>query len=310
MITYSEANQISIKAYLASKGIHSVKDYGYYGMYHSPLREDSNASLKVDYNKNLWHDFGNNDGGTMIDLAMRIHHCSLKEAMMELNRYNSTSVNQYNNTTVQQQSDSFSFQGNKSNNNAPTIMIQKILPITNKALIDYLTERKINIDIAKEHCQEVYYSVNDKQYFALGLKNDSGGYELRNKYFKGCTSKDISTSNNENEACLVFEGFMDYLSYLTLKNTARPQVDVVILNSIANLPKALKFIESHSNVSTYLDNDEAGRKATHIINNTCKSHIDKSTEYTKYKDLNEYLCNKKLAEKEELKRKPLRGFRH
>lgn len=93
MITYNEANQISIKAYLASKGIHPIKDHGYYGMYHSPLREDNNASLKVDYNKNLWIDFGSNEGGTMIDLIMRINDCLLNEAMEELNRYNSTSVN-------------------------------------------------------------------------------------------------------------------------------------------------------------------------------------------------------------------------
>lgn len=73
MITYNEANKISIKAYLANRGIHPIKDHGYYGMYRSPFRDDTNASLKVDYNKNLWIDFGSNDGGTMIDLVMRIN---------------------------------------------------------------------------------------------------------------------------------------------------------------------------------------------------------------------------------------------
>lgn len=81
MTTYNEANKISIKAYLANRGIHPVKDHGYYGMYRSPFREDNNASLKVDYNKNLWIDFGSNDGGTMIDLIMRINRCTLNDAM-------------------------------------------------------------------------------------------------------------------------------------------------------------------------------------------------------------------------------------
>lgn len=297
-----QAKQIKIADYLHTLGINPKRIKGAEYWYCSPLRSEQTASFKVDNRLNTWYDHGLGKGGNIIDLVMSLHKLStVSEALSHLDKQH-PSFSFFNSNT--------SFEKENNDPKQSEIIIQKVLPITNKALIDYLTERKINIDIAKEHCQEVYYSVNHKQYFALGFKNDSGGYELRNKYFKGCTSKDISTSNNENEACLVFEGFMDYLSYLTMKNTARSQVDIVILNSIANLSKALNFIGSHPKVYTYLDNDEAGRKATQIINNTCKSHIDKSTEYTKYKDLNEYLYNKKLAEKEELKRKPLRGFRH
>ena len=53
-------------------------------MYRSPFREDSNASLKVDYNKNLWYDFGTNDGGTMIDFVIRMDRCSAQEAVRTL----------------------------------------------------------------------------------------------------------------------------------------------------------------------------------------------------------------------------------
>ena len=317
MITYNEANQISIKAYLASKGIHPIKDHGYYGMYHSPLREDNNASLKVDYNKNLWIDFGSNEGGTMIDLIMRINDCLLNEAMEELNRYNSTSVNQYNNTTVQQQSDSFSFHGNTSNNNNPAIAIQKVLPITHKALIDYLSDRKINVDIAKQHCSEIHYSVNNNPYFAIGFQHDSKGWILRSEPFKGCTSMDIRTygnADNLKDTCLVFEGFMDYLSYLTLKNIHIPQEDVIVLNSLSNLPKAINQLKDYKEVQTYLDNDEAGKKATQIMKQSCPTVIDQSAHYTKCKDLNEYLISTKQIKQKEKpviqeKRKPSRGFR-
>lgn len=316
MITYNQANQISIKAYLASKGIHPIKDHGYYGMYHSPLREDSNASLKVDYNKNLWIDFGSNEGGTMIDLIMRINRCTLNDAMQELNQYNNTSVNQYNNTTVQQQSDSFSFHGNNSNNN-PAITIQKVVPITHKALIDYLSERNINIDIAKQHCSEIHYSVNNKPYFAIGFQHDSKGWILRSEPFKGCTSMDIRTycnSGSLKDTCLVFEGFMDYLSYLTLKNIHIPQADVIVLNSLSNLPKAINQLKDYKEIQTYLDNDEAGKKATQLIKQSCSTVIDQSAHYTKYKDLNEYLISTKQIQQKEQpiiheKRKPSRGFR-
>ncbi len=320
MITYNEANKISIKAYLANRGIHPVKDHGYYGMYRSPFREDNNASLKVDYNKNLWIDFGSNDGGTMIDLVMRINNCSLNEAMQELNRYNSTSVNLHNTTTAQQQSESFSFHGNNSNNNTPTITIQKVLPITHQALINYLSERKISLDIAKQYCSEIHYSTNGKSFFAIGFPNDSKGWILRSEPFKGCTSMEVTTYNGANstnspkESCLVFEGFTDLLSYLTLKNTHIFKEDVIVLNSLSNLPKAIDRLKGYKEIRTYLDNDDPGKKATLTIKKTHPAVIDQSTKYADYKDLNEYLISiRQIQQKEkpkiEVKRKPFKGFR-
>ena len=315
----SDLNKLSIRNYLAQMNIYPVKDRGYYGMYHSPFRTDDNASMKVDFQKNLWIDFGSNEGGTMIDLVMRLNNCSVKDAISMLeSKYADVHTGNHSNS----QTDSFSFHGNNSNNNNSAISILKIVPITNKALIDYLTERKINADIVKQHCKEIHYSANDNQYFAIGFKNDSGGYELRNKYFKGCTSKDITTDrrpDSNNEACIVFEGFMDYLSYLTMKNIQNSKVDILVLNSITNLSKAMDFIKLHQKTYTYLDNDEAGKNATQQINRYSRIHnclhIDKSTDYANYKDLNEWLCKTKLIEKEqqvqkqEPIRKPSRGFR-
>lgn len=306
-----ELNKISIKEYLANKGINPVKDRGYYGMYHSPFREDGNASMKVDYNKNLWIDFGSNEGGTMIDLVMRINNCSLTQAINELKQYNSTSVNQYNNTTVQQ-ADSFSFHGN----NQSAITILKVLPITHQALTDYLTERKVDIETAKQHCKEIHYSVNGKAYFAVGFQNNSGGWVLRSDPFKGCTSMDITTcfnSKNNKDACLVFEGFMDYLSYLTLKNIRETKQDAVILNSVSNLSKVIDKLKAYNGIYTYLDNDASGKKATEQIKATCTDSLvkDQSILYADHKDLNDYLVASKQVQKEkqQVQRKPSRGFR-
>ena len=57
-MTYQEANHISIKDYLKSLGILPAVDKYYYGMYHSPFRQDDTPSFKVDYGVNLWCDFG------------------------------------------------------------------------------------------------------------------------------------------------------------------------------------------------------------------------------------------------------------
>ncbi len=110
--------------------------------------------------------------------------------------------------------------------------------------------------------------------------------------------------------------FIGISTYFTMKNIQNSNVNTVILNSVSNLRKAIDFIKSHAKVYTYLDNDEAGKKATQQINRlSCTHnyiHIDKSTEYTKYKDLNEYLCNAHQAQKTEptkMERKPSRGFK-
>lgn len=323
MLTYKEANTISIKDYLKDVlNVVPVKDRGYYGMYHSPFRQDNDASLKVDYNKNLWIDFGNNKGGTLIDLIMQIDRCSEKQALDTINQYVNTTVNQYDNTTEQMNrrhnvgthqqtnvpTESFSFHGE------PFISITDIKGLTNPALLDYVKERCINADIAKQHCKEVYYTVKDKPYFALGFENNSGGYELRNKYFKGCTAKDYTIQKGNNNTCLVFEGFMDYLSYLTLKNIRIPNQDIIVLNSVANLSKAIDQMKGYKEIHTYLDNDEAGKKVTLSVRQTYPNATDQSVHYANHKDLNEYLISTRQIQQKvkpaiEVKRKPSRGFR-
>ena len=274
----TDIHKISIRQYLAENNIHPNKDRGYYGMYHSPFRNETDASFKVDFRQNLWFDFGSNEGGSIIDLVMKLENCSLYEAI----------------TRLEQKSNSFSFHRTKdeSEQQRINIRISKVLPLENTALVQYLNERKLNIDTARKHCREIHYTVGDKPYFAVGFENNSGGYELRNKYFKGCTSKDVTTVDNGADTCLVFEGFLDYLSFLTLKGIKEPQHDVAVLNSVANLQKALDFIASHKGVYAYLDNDEAGRQATQTLKSACESLSDQSENYRQHKDLNEFLCSR------------------
>ncbi len=274
-----DANNINIKEYLSAKGIYPVKDRGYYGMYNSPFREDRNASLKVDFIQNVWHDFGTGEGRSLIDLVMKMNGSTFFEAITLLEKEYETH-------------NSFSFHGNNSTQvkPEPAISILKIQELTNPALMEYLNERKVNLEIAKQLCSEVHYSVGDKSYFAIGFKNDSGGYELRNKYFKGCTSKDISSAKTGMDNCQLFEGFMDYLSFLTLKNWQQPQSDVIVLNSLTNLSKIKNTLAEYKSVATFLDNDEAGKRAVQELQSVCKEVNDQSLFYAKHKDLNEYLC--------------------
>lgn len=272
-------NKFPIRDYLAARGIRPTKDRGYYGLYHSPLREDRTPSMKVDYDKNLWIDYGAGEGGTLIDLVMRMERCDAGEAMRLMEQMISGMP-------------TFSFHGN-SNPVPPhresAITIENVCPLENPALLAYLTERSIDLDTARAHCSEVHYRVADKSYFAVGFRNDAEGWELRNRYFKGCTSKASTTRSGDYPTCLVFEGFMDYLSYLTLKHAPNPPHDTVVLNSVTLVAKAGPFIASHEQVYTYLDNDEAGHKATAELKKACRNLSDQSVHYRLHNDLNDYL---------------------
>ncbi len=276
-------NKFPIREYLASQGIRPAKDKGYYGLYHSPLREDHMPSMKVDYDKNLWIDYGTGEGGTLIDLVMRMERCDAGEAMRQLEQRISGTP-------------SFSFHGNHnpvSPHRESAITIKQVRPLEKPALFDYLMERGIHFDTARVHCSEVHYRVANKFYFAIGFRNDDGGWELRNRYFKGCTSKAPTTRRGDYPTCLVFEGFMDYLSFLTLKRNPTPPHNVVVLNSVTNLAKAVPFIASHEQVYTYLDNDEAGQKATAELKAACRNLSDQSIHYRQYNDLNDYLRSRR-----------------
>jgi hypothetical protein len=169
-------------------------------------------------------------------------------------------------------------------------------------LLTYLNERSINIDIARLHCKEVHYCVNGKPYFAVGFRNDNGGYELRNRYFKGCTSKDITTIKAGNNTAQLFEGFMDYLSFLTMKNWQQSKADVIILNSLTNLAKAKNSLTGYGSIAIFLDNDEAGKRAVQELKSYYPNVTDQSEFYAKHKDPNEYLCSKKQLHKKQVRK--------
>ena len=261
-MTYQEANSISIKDYLESLGILPVVDKLYYGMYHSPLRQDDTPSFKVDYGVNLWCDFGTGEGGSLIDLVMKQYGCNAYGAISRLEQ------DYYSANT-------FSFQG-------------KNIPEKNPAR----EERK------RPASPVEIRSIQPLQHPAL------------TNYLKGCTSpKDITRiqfAGKKNDACFVFEGFMDYLSFLTIRHKNSPIYpcidwqDYIILNSTANVDKALYPLGEYEKIHCLLDNDEAGRKATQAIQKEYGWRVrDASHLYSGHKDLNDYLCQKSsLPEKQ------------
>ncbi|MCX4264631.1 MAG: toprim domain-containing protein, partial [Muribaculaceae bacterium] len=202
---------------------------------------------------------------------------------------------------------SFSFRQQASE---PSFQHLEVRELTHPALLRYLQERGINTALAQAECKELHFVHNGKAYFAIGFPNVSGGYEVRNRFFKGCIApKDIShirQSGEPREKCLVFEGMTDYLSFLTLRMKNCPTMpnldrqDYVILNSVSNVSKAIDVLHGYERIHCLLDNDEAGRKAYWELAGEFAGRIrDFSQNYNGHKDLNDYLCGKPLSQSAE-----------
>lgn len=288
-MSLQEIKRISIREYLGARGIKPQSKRGNRGMYLSPIRKETTASFSVNYDENVWYDHGIGEGGSIIDLIARMDNCTVAEAIRRLEDSHLSGTAPLHMDRDRQPS-----------LDKPRIEIVSIGKLEHPALVGYLRDRGIDPAIARRYCSEVRYRCgNDREYFAIGFRNDAGGWELRNPNFKGSsTPKNITTIRNGSDTVMVFEGFIDFLSYLSLKDNPSPTIDTAVLNSVANLRKAIPFLESHRTIHAFLDNDEAGRKALDSLRASLPASevVDQSAFYRDHKDLNGYLVARQKTE--------------
>ncbi|WP_036932156.1 toprim domain-containing protein [Prevotella sp. HUN102] len=296
---------IPIADYLHACGIEPAKRYKGYALYHAPYREDSNASLKVDFRRNLWHDYGTSQGGSIIDLVMKMRGCSAYEAMVHLAEGKSqilASSSFHREAHIEQ------IRVEQQPRNARRILsISEALPLH---LQNYLREvRKIDLAVPNPYFRHVRYEVGGREYSAIGFANRAGGYELRDdKTFKGTIApKDISVIAGEanNAPLCIFEGFMDFLSHLTMKG--KETAPCLVLNSVSNLPRVIDYLHEKGidAVRAFLDNDQAGRQALQGTQSSGIKVEDMSRHYSQHKDLNDYHIAQCKQEQKEQQRKPV-----
>lgn len=300
---------IPIADYLHACGIKPAKRYNGYALYHAPYREDPNASLKVDFRQNLWHDYGTSQGGSIIDLVMKMRGCSAYEAIAHLAEGKATTLapsSFHREAHIGQRRDE-----QRPNNTRRILSINEALPLH---LQSYLREvRKIDLAVASPYLHHVRYEVGGREYSAIGFPNRAGGYELRDdKTFKGTIApKDISviTGQANNAPLYIFEGVMDFLSLLTMKGKEAISPSIV-LNSVSNIHRAVAYLHEKGidSVRAFFDNDPAGRQALQAIQSTGIKVEDMSRHYSRYKDLNEYHIAQRTGQKQVIPPRK-RGFR-
>ena len=275
-----------IVEYLERKGIKPVRKTPTYVMYRSPLREETHPSFKVDTEKNLWIDYGEGRGGSIIDLCMRMEGCTLSEAIRRLGQ------------TVPDNTVYSSHKDFSQNNLQPTMAAnetRKLISISGTLpphLQDYLTkERCINLEKAMPFLKCISYEVRSRLYQAIGFANLSGGYELRDdKTFKGTIApKDITPIfTDRTEPVCIFEGFMDFLSFLSMKEEITNHC--LVMNSVSNVARTIRYLNDRhlTHIRTFLDNDEAGRRTVQDFIKAGFHVEDMNIHYKDFKDLNEY----------------------
>lgn len=290
-----ELRRVSIAEVMSMLGKRTDHERG--NMYFSPFREEKTPSFHIGPGGDTWFDFGTNEGGGLVDFVTRMLSCSRSEAYDFLASAGGTFIP----GSMDLKSSSRAEAARRA------VSVLKATKDFHWPLLQYAGQRGIPGDVLRRYCDDVTYSIDGcpgRAFYAIGFRNNSGGYVLRSKDYKMCSSSASTTLSPDGRVtaevssskALVFEGFMDFLSYIALRGGNEPGYDICVLNSVANLDKNIGWLGAHSSIGAYLDNDRAGRDACRSMFDCVSAEngdvcmFDLSTLYSGYKDLNEMLA--------------------
>jgi hypothetical protein len=296
-LSLEEIRELDMVNYLASLGHEpqKIKKNGVDYWYLSPLRNEGEASFKINRQMNRWYDHGMGKGGNLIDFGLLYFKCSFREFM---DRFG-TGFSLEQPTALP-----FINQG-VCNEKAQKLIILKDGPLYAYPLVHYLHERRIPLSIAEQFCRQVSYQLDGRNYYGVGFKNNAGGFEIRNSYSKLSSSpKDITSIGKGSEEVHIFEGFMDFLSFKTIhQDDPMTKSDCLILNGASMFEKGRAAIANYASKRLWLDRDTTGLAYTQYALSLKEGYRDESGLYHKHKDLNDWLRNKRLAAKKHVKLK-------
>lgn len=309
-----QARTIPIDRYLNAQGIKPARSRlgGRELWYSSPLRQgDKTPSFKIDTHKNLWYDHGLGEGGNIIDLVTHLCACDVRDALHHLERtglYSPAGNVGYTPTLPGADVDAGTSGNHESagekekQGGGKALELISKSPLEHPALLKYLSGRGINLNIARRYTSQIEFKAPQSggTYFGVGYPAGEG-FEARNALFKGFVGigKAPTLHKGANPAKLmVFEGFIDFLSYLSMKNLEVPDGDALVLNSTAFKAKAIPHVTKaqYEEIQLFLDNDDAGDLVTAFICETdCPGTIsDMRQHYATHVDLNDWHTGRKV----------------
>lgn len=303
----AELQRIPIEDILKAFG--RSTEHGRDNMYFSPFRDETTPSFHVSRDGSRWYDFGMGKGGSPVTLVCLLLGCDGGKAYDFLASISMTYL----------RSSPVSEKAPRDRRTSPSrIRIRSAeRRFLDMGLVRYAEGRGISPETLRSYCSEVRFTYEGHPGFrnsCIGFPNNRGGWVLRAPDVKKCTCNDISTINIYGEisdsptspAGLMFEGFFDFLSYIEVSGRLWPECDICVLNSVTNISRAHGWIQSHKQICTLFDNDDAGRKALQDIRSSVAAGTagfgtvnDWSCLYMGFNDLNERL-GKGAQEREHL----------
>lgn len=307
-----QAKQLSLPDIMARLGFEptQVQKGGEELWYKSPFRDEKDASFHTSFlgGKWIWNDFGD-DGGTVIDFVMRLkNYRQVSEALDFLEKmYRGKSWNLAAKPTPSVASESDLFSSQQQEFFKPyqaasgDLEFVEAHEIRSSVISLYLTrQRAIPKRLVDLYLKEIKYRNRGKDFFAFGMENASGGFEIRAasdeyKFKSALIKRDITFikgTSPEKKAVNVFEGMTDFLSLLAMYNSEQMAGDAIIMHSLSSFPRTVEFIRSHdyATVNTFLDNDRAGQECTERFKTELgEKAVSQSAIFAPHEDLNDAL---------------------
>ena len=294
-------NSVKLEEVLVSLGHHPTKQNEKEAWFLNPFSKENQASFKLDKRNNVWYLHSEGIGGNNIDFIMKYLNASVKEVLEWAEKQNFSSFQPQN--SIQ-----------KQNSLKQNYQITEIKELQNENLKDYLHQRGLS-QVVYPLIKEVQFKIGDKNFYAVGFENLSGGWELRNPFYKGSLlKKDISAiklnneSHNQNETekrIVVFEGFIDALSFVEMKPFFNG--NLLVMNSISLLNRTKEYLQNYSEIHLFLDNDKPGEICKNEILKSFPEAKDHSEIYAIHKDLNDYFVfrnNTKIEKQQRIELNP------
>lgn len=290
-------DQVSLVDLLARLGHAPAYRSGKELFYRSMLRQENTPSLCVNDGMDVWFDHGGANpsgikGGNVIDFGLAYWHpTTFPEVLDRIS----------NIMAIPHQATPEEYERRKrprqQATHIPNYRIEAVKELgAHPAITRYLQSRGI-WEAAQGRIKEVHYAIHSgpkqgRKFFSAGWQNDNGAWELRNRIgdrdFKSCLGHKATTFiSGDPDTLSLFEGYMDYLSWLS--DNPKATDTVIVLNSVSLIDAAVDKASSFATINAYFDRDKAGKAALQTLQQALPQARDRSGIYEGYKDYNEML---------------------
>lgn len=274
----------SLPKLLETLGHSPAKQHGQELIYHL---SGPKPCFAVNQEHNIWYDHHTGKGGNIIDFAMTYWKVTFREALKKLNEHFSLNqLPEYGRLQCRR----------RHAQKLPHYRLQHSNPLGGNAeIMDYLKSKCI-WDVSQTILSEVYYYVQDeknniKPFYAAGLQNELGHWQVSSQNFNGCLGHPAITFIQKSQTTVT--AFQDTLGYLSWQSDNPEANDsILILNSDELLISAIRKIKDFLEVSVLFNRDDTGRlKAAELIQ-ALPQATDRSAVYEGHTHYNEWLVKR------------------